>query len=179
MSLQQQSSFSDPQEAIFSRLPTVSTCNVICASSDTEASEDGSLRDCTRSLETFLSSRLSGGIRCLRRRSRHCNYGGRLCHQDPSDWHNLGCCLEAWAPYRSALLPADSMHSVPLDERCQKSLCCERARLPVCAGMAFNVKSCCHAMLMHSNVKTELCVLKAFHLCRKRQCNSCCEAAGC
>ena len=148
MTSQRHQSFSDPQEAIYLHLPAVRPCNIICAISDTKASEDGSLRECTRSRKTFLSSRISGGIRCLRRRSRHCDYGGRLCHQDPSDWHNLGCCLEAWAPYRYTLLPADSLLLATFDERCQKPLCCDRARLPVCAGMAFNPKSCCHAMLM-------------------------------
>ena len=148
MTSQRHQSFSDPQEAVYLRLLTVRNCNTICASSNTKASEGGSLRDCTCSLETFLSSRISGGIRCLRRRSRHCDYGGRLCHQDPADWHNLGCCLEAWAPYRFTLLPANFKHLAPLDERCQKSLCCGRACLPVCAGMAFKSNSCCHAMLM-------------------------------
>ena len=36
----------------------------------------------------------------------------------------------------------------PFDERCQESLCCGRARLPACVGMALNPRSCCHAMLI-------------------------------
>ena len=45
-------------------------------------------------------------------------------------------------------MPADSIHLEDLDEQCQESLCCETGRLPVCAGMAFNLISCSHAMLI-------------------------------
>ena len=128
------------------------------------------IRRYTCSLEAVLSSRISGGIRRLRERSRHCDYGGRLCHQDPSDWHNLCCCLETWPPHRYILVPAHFQDLAVVDEPCQESLCCGRARLSQCPVVENYVTVQCWclggpAALTHENMTIfKLCGLIAFIL---------------